>query len=77
MELTTISRRNNVFRKFGNKFLRSKYLVLMILPAIVFYILFCYVPMYGVLMAFKNYKPKLGIFASPWNGVENFIKVFC
>ena len=55
---------------------RSKYLMLMILPAIVFYIIFCYVPMYGVLMAFKNFKPKLGIWASPWNGVDNFIKVF-
>ena len=32
--------------------------------------------MYGVLMAFKNFKPKLGIWASPWNGVDNFIKVF-
>ena len=32
--------------------------------------------MYGVLMAFKNFKPKLGIWGSPWNGVDNFIRVF-
>jgi len=76
MELTTISRRNNAFVKFGNKFLRSKYLLLMILPAIVFYIIFCYVPMYGVLMAFKDFKPRLGVWNSPWNGVDNFIRVF-
>ncbi len=76
MELTTIAKRNNPFRKLGGKMWRSKYLMLMILPAIVFYIIFCYVPMYGVLMAFKNFKPKLGIWASPWNGVDNFIKVF-
>lgn len=55
---------------------RSKYLMLMILPAIVFYIIFNYIPMYGVLMAFKNFKPKLGIWGSPWNGVDNFIRVF-
>lgn len=76
MELTTIARRNNPFRKLGGKILKSKYLIMMILPAIVFYILFCYVPMYGILMAFKDFKPKLGIMGSPWNGVDNFIKVF-
>jgi len=76
MELTTIAKRNNAFRKFGSKFLRSKYLVLMIIPAIVFYVVFCYVPMYGVIMAFKEYSPRQGIFGSPWNGVENFAKVF-
>ena len=32
--------------------------------------------MYGVLMAFKDFKPRLGILGSPWNGVDNFIKVF-
>ena len=58
LNIQTIGRRNNVFRKFGSKFLRSKYLLLMILPAIVFYIIFCYVPMYGVILAFKDYKPR-------------------
>ena len=76
MELTTIAKRNNIFRKFGGKVWRSKYLILMIIPAIVFYIVFCYVPMYGILMAFKDFRPKLGIWDSPWNGVENFIRVF-
>ena len=76
MELTTIAKRNNPFRKLGSRILKSKYLILMIIPAIIFYVIFCYVPMYGILMAFKNFKPKLGIMASPWNGVDNFIKVF-
>ena len=76
MGLTTIAKRNNPFRKFGNKFLRSKYLVLMIIPAIVFYAIFNYVPMYGILIAFKSFRPKLGIMRSPWNGIDNFVKVF-
>lgn len=76
MELVTIAKRNNVFRKLGSKIFRSKYLILMILPAVVFYIVFSYVPMYGILMAFKDFKPKLGIWDSPWNGVANFIRVF-
>ena len=76
MELTTIARRNNPFRKLGGKVWRSKYLILMILPAIAFYIIFCYIPMYGILMAFQDFNPKMGIFGSEWVGFENFTKVF-
>ena len=76
MELTTIARRNNPFRKLGGRVWRSKYLILMILPAIAFYIIFCYIPMYGILMAFQDFNPKMGIFGSDWVGFENFTKVF-
>ena len=76
MELVTIARRNNAFRKFGGKVMRSKYLILMIIPAIIFYIIFNYIPMYGIVMAFKDFNPKIGIIGSPWNGFENFAKVF-
>ena len=76
MELTTIAKRNNPFRKFGAKFLRSKYLVLMIIPAIIFYIVFCYVPMYGILMAFQKFNPRVGIFGSSFVGFDNFVAVF-
>ena len=76
MELVTIAKRNNFFRKFGSKFLRSKYLCLMIVPAIVFYIVFCYVPMYGIVIAFQDYNSKLGVFGSKWVGFANFIRVF-
>ena len=76
MELTTIARRNNPFRKLGGRILRSKYLIMMIIPAIVFYIVFCYVPMYGILMAFQKFNPKQGIFGSNFVGFDNFVKVF-
>ena len=56
--------------------MRDKYLIMMIIPAIVFYILFCYVPMYGVLMAFQKFNPKVGIFGSKFVGFANFVKVF-
>ena len=76
MELTTIAKRNNPFRKLGAKIGRSKYLILMIIPAVIFYIVFCYVPMYGILMAFQKFNPKVGIFGSKFVGFENFLKVF-
>ena len=49
----------------------------MLLP-FVYYVLFCYYPMYGVTLAFKQYKPKLGIIGSPWasnNGMKYVLQV--
>ena len=45
---------------------------LMILPAVVFFILFSYIPMAGIVIAFKNYRVADGIFGSPWVGFDNF-----
>ena len=55
---------------------RYRYLYLLLLPAIVYYIVFCYVPMYGVTIAFKDYSYKKGILGSPWIGLENFKYMF-
>ena len=51
---------------------RNWTLYLLVLPVLAFYILFCYKPIYGALMAFKQYSPGLGIMGSPWVGLENF-----
>ena len=48
----------------------------MLLPALIYIILFAYKPMYGVLIAFKTYKMKLGIMGSPWCGLDNFYRLF-
>jgi len=45
---------------------------LMILPVIIFYIMFSYRPMYGILMAFQDFVPLKGIWGSDWIGFENF-----
>ena len=76
MEMVTIAKRNNFFAGLKTKLFRSKYLMIMILPAVVFYIIFNYVPMYGIIMAFKAFSPKAGIIGSPWNGFDNFIYIF-
>lgn len=51
-------------------------LYVMILPVLVYFIIFHYVPMYGAILAFKDYKTKLGIWGSPWVGLENFERFF-
>ena len=51
-------------------------LFLMCIPCIVLIICFCYMPMAGTVLAFKNFKPKYGIFGSPWVGFKNFEFMF-
>lgn len=48
----------------------------MVLPVLIFFILFHYKPMYGAIIAFKDYTPALGIAESPWVGLENFSRFF-
>lgn len=56
--------------------MRKNYpLYLMLIPVLAFYIIFCYKPMYGALIAFKDYDPSLGVWGSPWVGLKHF-KVF-
>lgn len=44
----------------------------MALPGILFFFVFCYLPMFGVIIAFKNYNFRGGILGSPWAGFDNF-----
>lgn len=51
-------------------------LYLMLLPALVYILLFAYKPMYGLLIAFQNYSVKKGVWGSEWVGLKNFQRVF-
>jgi putative aldouronate transport system permease protein len=55
---------------------RNRGLYLMIIPVLVFYIYFHYKPMYGALIAFKDYIPMKGIMGSPWAGFKHFENFF-
>lgn len=57
---------------FLGKLKRYRVLLLMLLPAVLYVILFNYIPMAGIVLAFKKYNYVDGIFGSPWNGVDNF-----
>ena len=50
-------------------------LYLLILPIVIFYLLFMYKPMYGALIAFQDYRPARG-FGEEWVGLKHFIKFF-
>ncbi|MCJ7843190.1 ABC transporter permease subunit [Lederbergia sp. NSJ-179] len=51
-------------------------LYLMIFPGVLFFIIFKYLPMGGLIIAFQDYQPYLGIFGSPWAGWKHFIRLF-
>ena len=51
---------------------KDRALLMMAMPAIIKIFIFSYLPMIGIVIAFKNYYPIKGIFASPWNGLKNF-----
>lgn len=44
----------------------------LVVPGLVLLIIFCYIPMFGIIIAFKDYRNNLGIFGSEWVGFENF-----
>lgn len=56
--------------------LRDKWLYVMLIPGILYFLIFKYVPMYGLIMAFQDFKPHLGFFGSPWVGVKHFERLF-
>jgi putative aldouronate transport system permease protein len=55
---------------------QHKWLYFMVLPGLIYFIMFKYVPMGGLVIAFKDYSPFKGIWASSWVGFDNFKKFF-
>ncbi|MBA2944004.1 sugar ABC transporter permease [Paenibacillus sp. CGMCC 1.16610] len=62
--------------RFKRDFLLNKYLYLMMVPVLAYYIVFHYAPMYGALIAFKEYTPIKGILGSSWVGFQHFNDFF-
>lgn len=73
---TVITSKERVKALRRKKAWEYKELYIMLLPAILTYIVFSYGPMYGVILAFKDYWASKGIWASPWVGFDNFRTIF-
>ena len=64
--------------RFRRALIRDRWLYLIMILPCLYYLLFHYYPMYGVTLAFKQYKPKLGIIGSPWasqHGMKYILQV--
>ncbi|MCH1625459.1 ABC transporter permease [Ferdinandcohnia quinoae] len=55
---------------------KNRYLYLMIMPGFLYFIIFKYIPMGGIIIAFQDYQPFLGIRDSEWVGLKHFIRLF-
>lgn len=55
---------------------KNKYIYLILIPGLIYYIIFAYGPMYGLTIAFKDFNVKAGIMGSEWVGLANFQRVF-
>ena len=60
----------------GKRFWSQRYLMILTLPAVIWLIIFHYVPMYGIIIAFEEYNPVQGFASSPWVGLANFKELF-
>ena len=66
----------NIFVNLARDIKKEPEMYIMILPVLIYFILFHYKPMYGVLMAFQNFSPRLGITGSEWVGFDHFVNFF-
>lgn len=75
-ERKDIEMRNKTRNRLAKDFKRNKYKYLLVLPVMVYFILFHYKPMYGIVIAFQRYRASAGIAGSPWVGFLNFQRFF-
>lgn len=64
------------FRRVMNEIWKFRVVYTILLPGVIWYVLFAYLPMGGLSLAFKTFKANLGIWRSPWAGFENFSYLF-
>ncbi len=61
---------------FWKSIKRDRQLVLMLVPVVIFFLVFSYYPLYGIIIAFKDYSISKGILGSPWAGLRYFEQFF-
>lgn len=74
MELLASKKRQKgkALQSWRRDFRKNGSLYLLVLPVVIFYFIFNYMPMYGVLMSFQDFSPRLGIGGSEWVGLQHF-----
>ena len=64
------------WRRLGSEVKRDRWLYLLLLPGLIYFIVFKYLPMFGIVIAFENYVPVSGVLGSPWVGFKWFESFF-
>ena len=58
------------------RILRNRLLYIMILPGMLYFVIFKYLPMFGLIISFQDFKPYKGFFGSDWVGLKHFVRLF-
>ncbi len=74
--VNTVTQKNTLSYILVRDFKMNKYKYLIIIPVIVYLLVFAYKPMYGLIIAFKDYRPALGFDGSKWVGFKHFKNFF-
>lgn len=70
------NKKMNITTRIKKELVTNKYVYILSIPVILYYLIFCYWPMFGLVIAFKQYEVGKGIFASNWVGFKYFIEFF-
>ena len=73
---TIASKKPPYFKKLGIDFLKNKWLYIMLIPGLIYFLVFKYLPMWGIIIGFEDYSPFLGPFKSAWKGLYWFERFF-
>ena len=76
LSTTKAAARYTVGKRLGREFRNYWIMYLMLIPVITYFLVYCYAPMYGIIIAFKKYNAKLGIWGSNWVGFKHFERFF-
>ena len=70
------ARSDNRLVNLGREIIKHRQKYMLIIPGLVWYIIFAYIPLYGLTLAFRNFRANLGMFRSPWVGMIHFENLF-
>ena len=73
---TALLSHNGRGKRFGKSLKKHWQYYILLLPALIYFIIFCYWPMYGAQIAFRDYIATKGIWGSPWVGFDHFTRFF-
>lgn len=60
----------------SKRIVKNRELYILMIPVVIYFLLFHYKPMLGLIIAFQDFKPRLGYFESPWVGLQHFVNFF-
>ncbi len=76
MDAIVNKRKTNYIKRVADDIKKHKIVYLMAVPVLLYFVIFKYGPMYGAIIAFKDYNPSSGILGSPWVGFKHFADFF-